>query len=478
MKYIIQILIITLITSLPAFSVEIPGNLKKYLIKTYPKIEFRIDRSFKVNEEIFLPLIPILEEKTDKVETVLSIPDKEGLPKLLWFSNNWAYAKLLSYEKNVKTIIGLNEIPEKYKGKFIKMRFPSDLVVPKDLVLNNDLSELIGELPIKTKKSKTDTKNNDKKTILLQDGKSLLDLKGNLYLTSPNSGKIVILHLKNIPEINYIDTMGIPWEIAYNNINSIIYITDFTNNQIYELTQDKNEISKTIILSSIAKPKDIKVSKDGLIIYFLEELGEYLTAHTINQEKIFVKRKLITNSSNFSILEDLNTIAVTNTTANSLTFLNTANLQIEGLLTLDGGPEKIIASKERGKFYIACRNINKVVEVDPLTKKVTNTIESEELPVSLILNPPQNYLYIGNGKSNSISVINLENGTLEKNIKLSPESSFPSNLAISNDGKWLITTSDGTNKISIIDLTNNEVTTIDTGVTTHSVLLIEDAKIQ
>ena len=469
MKHIFQILIALFITFLPAFSAEIPENLKKHLIKTYPEIKFRIDNSFKVNEEIFLPLIPEHEETINKIETVLTIPDKTGLPKLFWFSNNWAFAKLLTYEKNVNTIIGLNEIPNEYKGRFIKMRFPSDLVVPKDLILNSNLSELIGELPIKTKESKIDKKNETKPL-----PSSSPKLKGDLYLTSPDSGKIVILNLENISAITDIETMGVPWEIAYNSTNDTAYITDFTNDQIYELTMDKNEISKTINLSFMTNPKDIRVSRDGLIIYFLEGLGEYLTAHTISQEKIFVKRKLAANSSSFSILEDLNIIAVTNLTENSLTFLNVSDLKTEGLLTLKDGPGEIIESKERKKFYIACRNSNKIIEVDPLTKKITNTIDSEELPVSLLLNSSENYLYVGNGKSNSISVINLETGILEKNIKFSPESIFPSDLAISSDDKWLIISSEGTNKISIIDLTKNEVaTTIDVGVTTHAILLIE-----
>ena len=472
MKLFFQILSILLITSLPVLSAEMPDNLKNYLIKTYPNIKFRIDNSFKINEEIFLPLIPELEEKTDKIETTLLIPDKEGSPKLIWLSNNWAFVKLLTYEKNVKTIIGLNEILDAYKGKFIKMKFPSDLVVPKDLVLNSELSELVGELPIKTNEIKIENKDENKKMALPENIKPLPELKGTLYLTSPDSGKIVILNLQNISDISYIETMGVPWGIAYDNTNNTIYITDFTNDKIYEILPGKNEISKTINLASMTNPKGIRVSKDGTIVYFLEGLGEYLTAHTKTQEKIFVKRKLATNSSSFSILEDLNVIAATNLTTNSITFFNKSSLKAEGLLTVEGGPEKIIASKE--KFYIACRNSNKVIEIDALTRKITNTITTEELPISLVLNPIHDHLYIGNGKSDSINVINLTSGELEKTIKLSPESAFPSDFAISSDGKWLISASEGTNKISIIDLSKNEVVmTIDVGAATHSILLVE-----
>ena len=54
----LSILLIIFCLSLKAYSAELPIDLKSLLKKKYTNIVFRIDNSFIVNNQIYIPLIP------------------------------------------------------------------------------------------------------------------------------------------------------------------------------------------------------------------------------------------------------------------------------------------------------------------------------------------------------------------------------------------------------------------------------------
>ena len=82
---------------------------------------------------------------------------------------------------------------------------------------------------------------------------------------------------------------------------------------------------------------------------------------------------------------------------------------------------------------------------------------------------------VGNGKSSSISIIDLISKKTTGTIKLPIETQFPGDIKITSDGMWLIVTSETTNKISIIDLKTNEIALkLDVDATTHSAYVINE----
>ncbi|MBI3591774.1 MAG: beta-propeller fold lactonase family protein [Candidatus Melainabacteria bacterium] len=468
--------------SVPAFCIELPDDLKDCIKKKFPTANFKIDNSFVVNNETFLPLLPPPEEDLKpiakkrfakkKIELVYSIlsEDKKSLPRLLWFSNGWIYVKVLKHSNETQTILTLSEISDKYREKFLKTKFPSDLIVPKNFIVKQDESSIIGDLSIK----KECPPNQDCNAKLLSTNPAPSGLKGILYLTSPDTGKIIYLNLSDFSMINNIQTMGTPWEIAFDKTNKLLFVTDLAKDQIYELKLMENSILKSFSLPSMSNPRDIEISSDGTLAYILESVANDFAVYQTKEEKYFIKTKLPPNPTGFSLLKELNLIAITCPNANDLIFLNANDFSIVNHIMIDGGPERIITDLSRGLIYTANRVGNTVTEYDIEAKKIKNTFHVGETPVSLAIHPGGKWLYVGNGKSNSISIVDLESGQLTDTINLPIETQFPSDIKLTADSKWLVVTSETTNTISIIDLDLKKVAVkLDVGATTHAAYLVD-----
>lgn len=469
-----------------AYAYEIPANLKDLLKKEFPKVEFKIDNSFIVNDNLYLPLIIEEESSPINVKMIYSVPDKndKDMPKLIWFSNNWLFVKVIKQDTEKSTIVDLSEIDEKYRERFLKAKFPGDLLIPKGLIINERLISILGQLPIEvqeqdqTKKTQTlepSSNNLPSESITSQANKETkLDLKGILYLTSPDTGKVVYLKLSDPSMIYHIQTEGTPWEISFDKAGNLIFVTDFTKDKVYQIKPMQGSILKSFDLTSMSSPKDIKISEDGSLAFILESLSSNFVVYNLNEGKYFTKTTLPRNPNSFTFIKTENLIAITCPSLNKLVLLMASDFSVADQINIKGIPESIISGNTGSTLYITNRNENTILELDLKSKKVKNTFTVGETPVCLALHPNKNLLYVGNGKSNSISVIDLETNNVIDTIKLPIETQFPGDLEITQDGKWLIVTSETTNNISIIDLTLNIVAVkLDVGATTHAAYLIE-----
>lgn len=465
MKKLLTVLIVSFLFCSSATGTNMPNNVKDFLKRKYPGIVFKIDNSFVIKNETYLLLLPIgtTQNKTldKKIDIFLTIEDKTNktMPKLIWLSNEWVFVKILKQKDSTQTILPLQEIPAEYKTRFLKTRFPNDLVIPKAFILSEDVGIIAGELPIKKKSSNT-----------LLEG-----LQGLVYLSSPDSGKIIFFNLKNLSMISSIQTNGAPWEITYDKTNKILYVSDFAKDQIFEIKSSENSIFKTISLASMASPKHIELSEDGSTAYILESVGNKFLVYNTKEEKEIIKTPLPPGPANFSLINEENLIAITFPSENRLFFLNTKDFSIASQIKLEGNPEEIVSDISRKIIFIANRNANTVTEIDLSTMSVKNTIPVGETPVALALHPGGKWLYVANGKSNTISIIDLEKNEVSETINLPIETQFPGDIRLTSDSKWLIVTSETTNIISIIDLTTKKIAAkVDVGATTHAIYLVDE----
>ena len=299
--------------------------------------------------------------------------------------------------------------------------------------------------------------------------------KGILYLTSPDTGKIIYVDLNNLDSINYIQTMGVPWELTYSKQNMNVYVSDFGIDEIYTLMTLENSSFKSIKLQAMSNPKGIEISSDDASLYILESMSGKFSVYSLNDEKITTETSLPPNPVNLAHLKKLNLIGITCPNVNQLVLLNTQDLIQSGTIMLENGPEKIIAYETDNTFFISSRNGTIVYEIDPVNKMIKKSIELYEMPTSLALHPKKKLLYVGSSKSDIITIVDTESGSIIRTIKLPIETQFPSDLEITKDGKWLIVTSESTNTISIIDLVKENVAVkLNVKATTHAAVIVEE----
>ncbi len=452
-----------MLLNVSANATELSPATKEILKKKFVGISYKIDNSFTVNDKvIYLPLITQDPNISRKVEIVSTIedPSDKNFPVLIQLSNGWFFAKLIKQKDGGFSIIDLQAVSESIRNSFLSTRFPKDLVIPKGFTLKEDLSILANGLQIKIEKDPNPL--------------SSLNLSGYLYLTSPDTGKVVYLDLSDSSMIYKIQTKGAPWDISFDRVNKLFYVSDFAKDLIYTLKPLENSIHNTLKFSAMSSPVDIDLSEDGSLIYILESLTNKFTVYKTAESKVLFSVMVSPNPAGFSIIKNLDLIAISCPSLNSLEFLSSIDFSVKNQLMLgEGNPQKLIYNPINNFLYIANRTGNSITILDLINKKVRNTIPVGETPTALIFDSNYKFLFVANAKSNTINIIDLENEIVTDAIPLPVETQFPSDLKITPDNKWLFVTSETTNVISIIDLSLKQVVVkLDVGATTHAAYLL------
>jgi YVTN family beta-propeller protein len=131
------------------------------------------------------------------------------------------------------------------------------------------------------------------------------------------------------------------------------------------------------------------------------------------------------------------------------------------------------------RVFVTSQRDNEVLAVDMATSTVTR-IPVGDQPNKLQLSPNQNLLYVANGNSDSISVIDTNRNTVVQTISLSrPNDKYkganPNSVAVSADGRTLYVTLGGENAVAVVR--NGQVIgRIPTGWYPNSVSVSRDGK--
>ncbi len=108
------------------------------------------------------------------------------------------------------------------------------------------------------------------------------------------------------------------------------------------------------------------------------------------------------------------------------------------------------------KVFVSSQRDDEVLAVDVSTKAITR-IPVGSQPNKILLSPEENVLYVANGNSDSVSVINTNHARVVQTISLSrPGDKYkganPNSLALSPGGETLYVTLGGENSVAVVDL--------------------------
>ncbi|WP_193197714.1 bifunctional YncE family protein/alkaline phosphatase family protein [Nostoc sp. MG11] len=195
-----------------------------------------------------------------------------------------------------------------------------------------------------------------------------------------------------------------------------------------------------------------------------------------------------------AVSKDGNTLVAANFENDSISIVNTTNRQVikEIKFFVPGGKEatgefpfdvalKNTNSGAATKAFISSQRDNEVLAVDITSGEIAR-IPVGSQPNKILLSPDQNRLYVANGNSDSISVIDTNNNSVVQTISLSRPSdrykgANPNSLALSPDEHMLYTTLGGENAVAVIDLQPGKVTgRIPTGWYPNSVSVSRDGQ--
>lgn len=195
-----------------------------------------------------------------------------------------------------------------------------------------------------------------------------------------------------------------------------------------------------------------------------------------------------------AVSQDGNTLVAANFENDSISLVNTTNRQITQEIKFFKPGNRIatgefpfdvalksFSNSAAGKVFVSSQRDNEVVAVDIASGTITR-IPVGSQPNKILLSANQNKLYVANGNSDTISVIDTNSNTVVQTISLSrPNDKYkgasPNSLALSPNEQTLYTTLAGENAVAVVNLRSGRVTgRIPTGWYPNSVSVSKDGK--
>ena len=136
-------------------------------------------------------------------------------------------------------------------------------------------------------------------------------------------------------------------------------------------------------------------------------------------------------------------------------------------------PRFVAFTRDGARAYVSAENGGTVTYVDARADTVAGAVvvgDRTTKPTGLALSPDEKTLYLANGRSNDVAVIDVASRSVVATIAVGER---PWGIALSGDGRTLYTANGRSASVSIIDVTSRRVTaTIAVGGRPYSVLLV------
>src|SRR5437868_431612 len=136
-------------------------------------------------------------------------------------------------------------------------------------------------------------------------------------------------------------------------------------------------------------------------------------------------------------------------------------------------PRFVAFTRDGARAYVSAENGGTVTYVDARADTVAGAVvvgDRTTKPTGLALSPDEKTLYLANGRSNDVAVIDVASRSVVATIAVGER---PWGIALSGDGRTLYTANGRSGSVSIIDVTSRRVTaTIAVGGRPYSVLLV------
>ena len=125
-------------------------------------------------------------------------------------------------------------------------------------------------------------------------------------------------------------------------------------------------------------------------------------------------------------------------------------------ITLPAGKDMtFVEATDNGKVVVATSSVdNKTFIFNTTENNLIAKIKVGNVPKGVKISPNENYIFVANELSETISIINLKNLTVIKEV---PVGQVPHNIVFSPDGLKAYVTVQGEDKVIVIDTNSSEI---------------------
>ena len=398
-----------------AFSAAIPDNVQNFINTSFPETDYRFDGIITLPDNtVYLPLFPAKIINPEKLEIKQTYPENKNLsdkPNVVILNNDFVLLKLLTDTKGRKTIYKMANPPIEVQTGLL----PQDMLVPKGLIIPENLKSITGNLIIDTVDAPGIRIESTKPVITQLSGSTLKTLSQipalknkNFYVSSPYSKNIQVLNLgaktpeyslkqSNVPIsmkaydnflivtaydkpsadiialaddqiIKQVNTNTQPDEILIDYNKKIAYISSSVDSSIYVLNLETMNLFKQIKITGMCEK--LTLSDDGTKLFYYDKRNRDIWAIELDNNYLLKEIGKFPNVS--KIVYSNNKIYVTSRTKNRVAIIdyNTINLIAE--FEICDKPIDMLTYKD--KVYVLGANDNSIQIIDTNTDEVTDSI--------------------------------------------------------------------------------------------------------
>jgi PQQ-dependent catabolism-associated beta-propeller protein len=173
-----------------------------------------------------------------------------------------------------------------------------------------------------------------------------------------------------------------------------------------------------------AEPEGVLASADGKFVYVTSEAANTVYAVDVAQRKLAGQVKVGLRPRRFALSPDGSELWVTNELGASVSIIatqgmkvkQTLSFQLPGMRASDITPVGMLMTPDGKTVWVALGRANHVAEVDVTTRTVRRVVLVGKRAWGVALGKDGSRLYVANGMSDDMTIINTENGKALKTV--------------------------------------------------------------
>lgn len=475
-KKIIMLAAVFMALSMPAFSTKIPDNIQDFIKQDFPGTNFRFDGVIILPDNtIYLPLYPSKILTPENLSIKSTFPTNKTLlekPNVIILNNDFVLLKVLTDSKGNKTIFNMPDLPLEIRTGLL----PQDMLVPKGLIVPENMKSIIGDLHISTAKDSGVRIESTKPVVTQLTGSTLKTLaqipalkNRNFYVSSPYSKNIQVLNLgAKTPEYS-IKQNNVPISMqAYNNEFLLVSAFDKPSVDIISLADD--EIIKQIYTKT--QPDEILIDKNKNIAYISSSIDSSI--YTVNLETMTLSKqiKITGMCEKLTLSEDGTKLFYYDKKTRDIWAIELDNNYLLKEIGKFPNVSKILFANN--KIYVTSRTKNRLAIIDYDTIGLMSEMEICEKPIDML--EFHDRIYILGAGDNSIQILDAKTDELTNSIYLNTNG-FSTKISHIDDTNIALITDTKASLYTVFDLgTNKVIKTVPIDIPANSIIVTDRIK--
>ncbi len=243
-----------------------------------------------------------------------------------------------------------------------------------------------------------------------------------LMVACSNSGKADVIDIATKKSITRIDLGEDPEIFDVSPDGKTIYVSNEEDGELNMIEASSGKKLKSVKIGK--EPEGVKVSADGKTVYVTSEVANMVHVIETNSGKVIKNILVGKRPRRFALTPDNKELWVSNELDASISVIDIASLAVKDTIKLtvpgaretDITPVGLVISQDGKTLYAGLGRANHIASIDVATKKQKQLALVGKRAWSLSLNRAQDQLYVLNGLSDDLTIVDVNTFKATKTI--------------------------------------------------------------